>query len=199
MNNRASLSRYILVILCISIAFTALVLVGLNSWVQNKRLSGENAGIVGQIFSNQAYENGYKAGYLAARAKYRRVAPLPEGAVVTSISGTVASVESNAVKLNATNLDTDEYVDNVSNVRLVMTNASTTIVQRNFLSQEEQTKQLEKWNRNGSRNSPPLPYSEKTIKLSDIKPGDSVVAVADKDVRLEESFNATQIIVNINQ
>ena len=197
MNNRASLSRYILVILCISIAFTALVLVGLNSWVQNKRLSGDNAGIVGQIFSGQAYENGYKAGYLAARTKYQQIAPLPEGAIVTSVTGKVAAVESNGVRLNVTNLDTNEFVDNVSNVRLAILTASTTVVQRTFLSQDEQAKQLDRWNKNGSRNSPPLPYTEQTIKLSDIKTGDDVVAVASEDIRLKESFNATQIIVNV--
>jgi hypothetical protein len=198
MKTHASLSRYILVILCVSIAFTALVLIALNSLMQNRKLSGASSGIVDQIFSNQAYENGYKAGYLAARDKFSKVAPLPEGAIVTSITGKVDSVDAKGVKLTVTNLDTDEYVDGVSNQRLALVTASTTIVTRSFLSAEEQAKQLERWSESGSKKAPPVPYTEKAINLSGIKPGDNVIAVANEDVRLKDSFNATQLIVNNN-
>lgn len=198
MNKQTSISRYILVILSISIVFTALVLIALNAWVQNKRLATSGTDIVGQIFSNQGYENGYRAGYLAAREKYSKIAPLPAGAVVTSLTGTVTKVAADQISLTVKNLDTNEFIDNVSNDRTALVNASTTVVLRTFLTAEEQAKQLEKWGRSGSKNAPPLPYTEKNIKLSDLTVGQSVVVVADQDIRLKESFTATQIVVNVN-
>ncbi|MFA6099666.1 MAG: hypothetical protein WC750_02160 [Patescibacteria group bacterium] len=195
MNNQTSISRYILVILSISIAFTALVLIALNSWVQNKKMSTSNSGVLGQVFSNQAYENGYKAGYLLAREKYKKIAPLPEGAVVTSLTGTVTKVEVNQLTLTAENLDTNEFIDNISNDRTVLVNASTTVVSRTFLTAEEQVKQLERWSKSGSKNAPPLPYTEKAIKLSDIKPDQKITVMANEDIRLKQSFEATQIIL----
>lgn len=198
MNKQISLSRYILVILCSSIVFTALVLVVLNSWMQNQRLATLGSGIgIDQIFGSQSFENGYKAGYLAAREKYTKIAPLPAGTVVTALSGTVKSVSDKQIVVTATNLDTDPYVDGVSNDRTVLITASTTVMQRVFLSPEEQAKQMDRWSRSADKNktSAPAPYTEKKLNLSDLKPGQTVAVMADEDIRLKESFTATQVVL----
>lgn len=199
MNKQISLSRYILVILCASIVFTALVLVILNSWMQNQRLASLGLGSTGvdQIFGSQSFENGYKSGYLAAREKYTMIAPLPAGAVVMALSGTISSVNDKQIVVTATNLDTDSYVDGVSNDRTVLITASTTIMQRIFLSPEEQAKQIDKWSKTADRSktSPPAPYTENKLSLSDLKAGQTVAVIADEDIRLKESFNATQVIL----
>lgn len=197
MNNQTSLSRYILVILCISIVFTALVLIALNSWVQNKNLSPDNSGLVGQIFSNQSYDTGYKAGYLAARETFKKVPPLPDEAIITSLTGTVMSVEEDRIIFKAENLDADELIDGVSSQRTAITTASTTFVTRSYLSPEDQARQLANWSDSGTKDSPPLPYTEKPIKLSEIKPGQKIAAMANINIRFEESFEASKIILEV--
>ncbi len=202
MNNPTSLSRYILVILCSSVVFTALVLVILNSWMQNKRLASLGLGGTGvdQIFGSQSFENGYKAGYQAAREKFAAVAPLPAGIAITAISGTIKSINGQQIVVTATNLDTDPYIDGVSNDRTIIVTASTTLMQRTFLSAEEQARQMDRWTKSADRDktAPPSPFTEKPLKLSDLKVGQTVAVMANEDIRLKESFNATQVILDQN-
>lgn len=196
-NDKVSLSRYILVILCVSIVFTALVLIILNSWVQNKRLSQGTSGIpaIDQVLFGQSFEDGYKAGYLAARSKYQRIAPLPEGMTIMGLSGTVESINDKQLLVLAENLDVDEIVDGVSLKRTVMVNEQTKFLLRTPLSPEEQSKQIEAWSRNTGDVPPPLPYTEKIISIKDIKVGQGVSITADEDIKLKESFTATEVIL----
>lgn len=197
-NDKVSLSRYILVILCVSVVFTALILIILNSWVQNKRLSssgGSGIPAIDQVLFGQSFEDGYKAGYLAARSKYQRMAPLPEGMPVMGLSGTVESINDKQLVVLADNLDVDEIVDGVSLKRTAMVDEQTKFLMRTPLSPEEQSRQIEAWSRNTGDVPPPLPYTEKTISLKDIKAGQNVSVTADEDIKLKESFSAKEVIV----
>lgn len=195
MNNHVSLSRYILVILCVSIVFTALVLIILNSWMQNKQLTGLNG--VGQLFAGQSYENGYKEGYLAAREKYKTILPLQENATVTSFSGDIESLDDSSVLVRATSIDTNEIVDKVSDVRDVLIASTTKIFSRTLLPQDEQDRLYAQWQKSGASqgNPPPKAYKETEIKLSDLQVGQRVFVSAGEDIKLQESFIATEVVV----
>lgn len=197
-NDKVSLSRYILVILCVSIVFTALILIILNSWVQNKRLSsGGGSGIpaIDQVLFGQSFEDGYKAGYLSARSKYQRMAPLPEGMQIMGLSGLVESVNDKQLVVMAENLDVDEIVDGVSLKRTAMVNEQTKFFLRTPLPLEEQSKQIEAWSRQSGDIPPPLPYTEKNITIKDIKAGQNISITADEDIRLKVSFTAKEVIL----
>ncbi len=196
-NDKVSLSRYILVILCISIVFTALVLIILNSWVQNKRLSAGSLGIpaIDQVLFGQSFEDGYKAGYQAARSKYQRMAPMPEGVITQNLNGHIQSIGSEQLVVLADNLDVDEIVDGVSNKRTVVITTTTKIFFRQGLPPEEHMRQIEDWNKNRSSDLPPIPYTEKLISLKDLSEGQTVSVTAAEDIRLLSSFNATEIVL----
>lgn len=194
MNNSSSLSRYILVILCVAIVFTALVLIVLNSIVQNKRLSGLKSGIpaIDQIMTGQSYEDGYRAGYKAAREKGGFSMPTPTGAPVLSLSGTIESVSADKVVFKVLSMDTDEFVDGVSSSRTALIATSTQILVRKYLNQVELAKQMEQTAKNKGL---PIPYTEKTGTTTDLRPGQDIAVMAKEDIGLKDEFTVTQIIV----
>jgi len=200
MNKTSSLSRYILVILCVAIVFTALILIVLNSIVQNKRLSGLKSGIpaIDQIMVGQTFEDGYKEGYKVARDKCRFSMVTPPGSPIFNMDGTIRSVSADKIQFTAKNIDTDELVDGISNSRTIMMTTSTVISVRTYLTMEEQTKAFEAAAKSTDKNKTmPMPYTEKVIKISDLKAGQEIIVIANEDVRLKEEFAAVQVIVNI--
>lgn len=196
-NDKVSLSRYILVILCVSIVFTALVLIILNSWVQNKRLSDGGLGIpaIDQVLFGQSFEDGYKAGYLAARSKYQTMVPMPEGAAIQNLNGQIQSIGSDQLVVMADNLDVDEIVDGVSSKRTVLIASTTKILFRQGLPPEEHMRQIEEWNKNRTTDLPPISYIEKSLALKDLSEGQAVSVTAAEDIRLLTSFYATEIVL----
>lgn len=198
MNNQVSLSRYILVILCVSIVFTALTLIVLNSWVQNKRLSDLTSNVPGlNQLTGKTFEDGYKAGYLAAKEKYRSVPPTPEGVAVLSLMGTINSVDGQQLSVTATSLDTDPTVDGVPNERTIVVSTSTSIVLRTNLSAQDFTKKMEEWNKSEDKTkvTPPTPYTEKSLSISDLKPGQTISVTSNEDLRLLTTIKAKQIVL----
>lgn len=194
----ASLSRYILVVLCIAVVFTALVLVVLNAWVNNKKLSVPSMGIaaVDQLMNGQTYEDGYRTGYLAAREKFKTIPVSSSDAAVTGLSGTIISLGNGIITIKAESLDTDPLVDGVSDLRKISVPTSTKITIRTFLSPEKQNELAEKWRDNGMLNDEPspLPYTDDAVKLSDLKVGMQISVSASENIRLKESFAAASII-----
>ncbi|MDF1496942.1 MAG: hypothetical protein P1P90_02685 [Patescibacteria group bacterium] len=191
MSPEKSLSRYILVILSVSVVVTALVIVALNAYVSNKKLSESNNGtFLNNALSSFSYDDGYKDGYNAAREKFN-IAP----SELRAITGTVQSITPNSLKLEAINLDTDEFVDGVSNVRTALITSSTKVLHRSNLSGEELGSAMQKWQNNPGDNPPPLPYTEKEVTVSEISEGSAVTVISKNDIRFSQSFDADQIII----
>ena len=195
MNNQVSLSRYILVILCVSIVFTALTLIVLNSWVQNKRLATLTSGVPG--LTGKTFEDGYKTGYLAAKDKYRIIPQRPEGTPVMELSGTINSINNQQFVVTATNLDTDPTVDGVPNERTILIATSTSIVIRTNLTAEEFSKKMDEWSKSPDRlkSAPPAPYTEKTVAISSLQPGQTVSITSGEDLRLLTTIKAKQVVL----
>lgn len=193
MSPEKSLSRYILVILSVSVVFTALVIVALNAYVSNKKLSESNGGsFINNALSSFSYDDGYRDGYKAARERFG-VAPNQ----ILSVNGVIQDLDLNNFMIIAENLDTDEFVDSVSDKRNVLINASTTILMRVPLSKNILDKKLNAWSNSADRDTtpPPTPYEEKSLTISDLKNGQKVTVVAYDDIRLAEAFDAQTIII----
>ena len=196
MNNQTSYSRYVLVVLCIAVAFTAFILVILNTWSNHKTFTfGIPA--VDQVMQGQTYEDGYKAGYQAARQKLSTRPPLPPGTPVTTANGTITSVNAVSLTMVVDSLDTDELVDGVSDTRTVNIATSTAIILRTNLSIQDMEKQMTTWREDGMKKNqpPPAPYKESHLNIADLKPGQTITVVTSNDLRLQSSFTATKILI----
>jgi len=192
METEKSLSRYILVGLSVSVVLTALVIVALNAYVTNRRLSGDGETFIGSALSSFSYNKGYKDGYEAARAKYS-ITPVE----ITQLNGTLIEIKDQKLTVQAENLDTDEFIDGVSNLRTVMISTSTKILSRTPISTEELDKRLAAWRRSGQQDTtpPPSAYDDEEIDFEDLNAGQMVAITAGEDIRLASSFTATEIIV----
>ncbi len=179
-----------MVVLSVSVVLTALIIVALNAYVTNKRLAdGSSNGFIDTAMSGLSYDEGYKAGYKAAREKFN-IAP-PE---VQVMEGTVESLGSDSLQVKATNLDTDEFVDGISNIRTVMITTSTKIFTNEYLSEEDFDTEMNKWQNNPNL-PPPSPYIEKEIDSSELEEGARITVKANNNIRLESTFDAVRITI----
>lgn len=191
MSPEKSLSRYILVVLSVSVVLTALIIVAINAYVNNARLSSDD-GFIDSTLSSFSYNQGYKDGYNAARDKFH-FAPVE----IRTINGTIIETTSNSLTINAINLDTDEFVDGVSNIRKAELTAETKFFSRTALSEEEFDKAMSAWRSSGATRgeSPPSGFTDKEISASDLQAGQNIVINADQDIRLMETFTALSVVV----
>jgi hypothetical protein len=191
MSPEKSLSRYILVVLSVSVVLTALVIVAINAYVNNARLSSGSNSFIDSTLSSFSYNQGYKDGYNAARDRFN-IMPLE----IRAINGEIIDITNDSVTINAVNLNTDEFVDDISNLRKAIINEDTKIFARTALSEEDFDKQLSAWRSTGAMqgNPPPTGFTQTEIKLSDLKVGDTAVLTANQDIRLMETFTAESVV-----
>lgn len=181
MDNQSSFSRYILVVLCVSVVLTAIILVILNAWVKNKSLGNLN------YFAGGSYEQGYKDGFLAAKNKYS-LAPIK--AEITSMEGVIT-------KLSGKGFYMDVSGEGVSGSRQVMLEAKTEIFSRTAVSAKELEARFAAWRKAGAKNGqdPPKPYEDKLVNASSLIIGQKVLVTAAQDVSGLDSFTAKTIVV----
>lgn len=192
MGTEKSLSRYILVVLSVSVVLTALIIVALNAYVTNKRLAdGSGNGFLDTAMSGLSYEEGYKAGYNAAREKFS-ITPKQ----ITSIVGQVSEIGTNEVIVKAQNLDTDEMVDGISDLRTVVISTSTELLVKRNLTDQEMANEMAKWNASSKQEAPPLPFVLEKAELADLSSTSTVTVTAEEDIRYAETFTASRFIIN---
>jgi hypothetical protein len=192
MSPEKSLSRYILVVLSISVVLTALVIVAMNAYVNNYRLSNDSDSFIDSTLSSFSYNQGYKDGYNAARDKFH-FAP----AEIRTISGKIIETTANSLTIDAINLDTDEFVDGVSNVRKVELTGTTKFFRRTALSEAEFDQAMSAWRSTGATKNEPLPssFTDEEISVSDLQTDQNIVINSNQDIRLMETFTAESIVV----
>ncbi len=192
MKTEKSLSRYILVVLSISVVLTALIIVALNAYVNNQRLAQNDSGIItGTAKSLSSYDEGYKDGYKTAREKF-----LQNSEEMFSLIGIVLKNEDSSILVEAVNLNTDALVDGIDNKRKIAITSSTEIVINLTLTDEEMETKMNKWRQSEQDTPPPLPFVTDTATIDDIKIDDNISAIATKNIRLEKEFIAEKIVIN---
>lgn len=191
MGTEKSLSRYILVVLSVSVVVTAIIIVALNAYVSNKRLADDDGGFIsGTTKSLSSYDDGYIDGYNDARDRFSNY---PD--IIKNINGQVTEIGSDYILITAENLDTNEFVDGVSDLRKVKISTTTSIVQQKALSDEETESRIRQWQESGSNEPLMLVDQEKQINLSEITENSRVEVIAENDIRMQEEFKAIKVIL----
>ena len=181
MDPKASTSRYILTALAIILVITAFVLIALNA------LTIQQGGTPFLSGANQ-----YKAGYLAARARYQTMFP-SLAQPITTLNGTVADVLDNGLYIQATNVDTDMTADGLDDHRTVLTTDATVIQKITNKDPGIFAQEMSDAAKNGT--PPPQPFTAQTMKLSEINVGDAVSVSVSEDARTNGQVTATTINV----
>lgn len=186
-----SYSRYLLVVLCVSITVTAVVLVALNAYANSKRPAPSGPA------SDQEITTAYRAGFNAARerlTKYGFGAPSD----TQTLTGTVRSVSGGKLIVSQENLMTDALISGITDDREVTTTASTKItrdVQKPAAQFQAEQEAFAKLPPSPSL-QPPTATIKSTIRISDINVGDHVtISAQESDITMLPSITAASISV----
>ncbi|MFZ6015142.1 MAG: hypothetical protein ACOYUZ_02180 [Patescibacteria group bacterium] len=190
MDNAKSLSRYILVVLCVSVVFTAIILVALNAYVQNKRISQGDNGFLETAFETLTYEDGYRKGYEEARKEFSTI---PDE--IFTLTGAVTITDDANIYFIPQNTGTNEFVDGIPETRIAELAEDTKIYKRAPLTTEELDKALADWRRSGAEGNPPAPFVDEELTINEIAAGQTISVTADTNIKELESFIAKEIIL----
>ena len=190
MEHQTSLSRYILVVLAISVVFTTLVLVALNAWVGNNKLSQLSNNVPGlDNLSGKSYEQGYEDGFNDAKELYK-INPTALSDNQYSINGMIVKVDKDGIVVRST--DTGNEIN-------VSVASTTAIIKRVALTQEQLDLKRANWNKlddEGRLKPPPLPIDDTDITFNDLLAGQSVLVSSKDNIYGLDSFAASSIVVN---
>jgi hypothetical protein len=168
--------------------------------------------------SDAAYDRGYEQARTDIRermadAPQGNVAPGPAGASPTattagaarptlSVSGSITELRGGAIILASTTKNPDPTADPFPTTRRVTVAENAVLEQRiakapEVLDAERRAFQQSLANREaGSRPpQPPTPFTETTIKVSDLIAGMQVIVSAEEDIGTAEEFTAARILV----
>mgnify|MGYP001586340924 FL=1 len=175
-----SYSRYILTVLCISVAFTRLILFCINACLSLQGYEEDQETSISEEQSQQSYRDGY----LAARKRLTDAGlcvPMDES---KSMRATVISVGSDRMIVTQRSLDTDPIADGVPDERTVFITAETKIYFETPKSPDQIVKD-------------PLSTVIKTeAAWTDIPQDNRMIRItAEYDIRLKDEFIATEIAI----
>ena len=151
------------------------------------------------------YTNGSKVvvtSYSSKAAEVSNLFPTPQGALF-SLTGSVKEIDGNIVTIDANPLTPNPFAENnFPTVRTVTVADATTITQMQQKDQATLQQEMLAYQKAvsaakgaSSTLTPPMPFSETAIKLSDLKVGDKITVTAGSDIRTATSFTATKIKV----
>lgn len=188
-----SYSRYLLVVLCLSIVCTAIILIALNTYTVSKR---GNVGLVSTSSDTQIVD-AYKEGFEAARSRFAQYG-LGVIGETNILIGRVQSTSGGKLIVSQENLMTDALVSGISDDREVAITGSSKITRSTAKSTTQLAAEQEAFAKLPPSPSlqPPLPTIQSTIRVSDIKVGDRVIVTAqENDITALGSVTAVSISV----
>jgi len=162
------------------------------------------AGVIGYMIGTSSI-GGVLGGDASLRAKLEEVKKMfPTMPDSNFISGQVKSVSGNVIILNT---PTSNPFDESPVIREITVTSATKIVKNENKSPETIQKEQEAYQKKmasfkpGSTDTlatPPMPFIEKEISVSDIKEGDQINVEAETQIRMVEKFEAVKITVQFS-
>ena len=150
------------------------------------------------IGAGGSYDTGFAAGMSAARKKLEdsHIIP-PSPATVTSISGTVKSVDTDRFVIAAFPVSMNPLDAPGPAERTSVVNGQTQITEHVPMTPDEQTAAMKLFQDNmraGKPGTPPMPFTEKTATVNDLKISMTVTVTAASDIKTAGTVNATRIV-----
>lgn len=190
-----SYSRYILVVLCVSVVFTTIALIALNAAFQQR-----NFGSKLQLSSSGSTDNdlqmAFGSGYQAARQNLMDKGLLIGELDPKYLTGVVTKNDDSGLFVMQTSLDSVPAVDGVEDERQIIISPTTKFYSETSKSSEDFARELEAYAKislTENSNPAPLPVIKKAATLTDIKVGDKVKILSEQSVRFAPLIQATQI------
>ncbi|MCX6786522.1 MAG: hypothetical protein NTU85_01730 [Candidatus Kaiserbacteria bacterium] len=128
-------------------------------------------------------------------------AMFPSAQDVRGVSGKISGINGNTVTI-AVN-ETSPFDDSPT-AREVVVGENTKIVKMDFKDQTVFKQELEEYQKITSAQTdktkiptPPIPFTEKEISLSDLKVGDQITVEAGENIKTETKFTATKITLQV--
>lgn len=163
--------------------------------------------------SDAQFKAGHAAGWDEAKKKVASTGIFAAGLAMTTLSGTIEEIKSDSLIVRVPQLVRNPLAEPAPLLRTIVIGKDTKIVATVPKSPAEQQKQMDDYNEaqkkfsdalmSGQKNvtpppTPPAPYSEKELKLSEIEKGASVVVQSADDVTSAESIVAVSIRIQSN-
>lgn len=147
------------------------------------------------------YDAGYATGVAAISAKMEASGLLPETVEVKTINGTVVSIDESSMVIEVPQLVRNPLAEPAPTTRTVRLGEATTVAELLPKTAEELRKEFDaaigsSKKPDGERTMPPpppLPFTKKAMKLSDIEIGAMVAVTAAEDILRAETFDAMEI------
>lgn len=158
------------------------------------KLGGTTSGVGG------TYQNGFSAGMDNARAILAKSGIIPASPEkITSISGTVKSVDGNKIVIAANPISANPLEDRGPAERTIIANDKTKISVMTPYTADEFSAAMQKFNeeaRAGKPSVPPSPYKEISASIDDIKMTMTITVTSDENIKTASQINASAISFN---
>jgi hypothetical protein len=142
---------------------------------------------------------GYQAGYDAARQKLKDSGALPTPAEIKTVTGIVTVIAGANLTIQAYPVSANPLEPAGPEVRTVTVSDAAAIVELVPLSDIEFRVALAAFNKQtiaGKQMTPPTPFREASLKLSDVRVGSTITVTSATDIRDAASITATKITVS---
>lgn len=143
----------------------------------------------------KGYDTGYSAGYNIAWNKATKLIDsvqmpiFPQPKEIYSIRGKIVSVRADSLTLEADPVSLNPLSeDSKRTTREIKISSDTKIIKRTAKTPEEIQAML-------AQNKTFYPFSEEEISFSQLKGGDRITALSDKDIKYETNIIATEIVI----
>ena len=145
-----------------------------------------------------SYDSGYAAGMAAARKKLAASNLIPPSpATVTSISGTVKSVDTDRFVITSFPVSMNPLDPQGPAERTIVVNGQTQLTEHIPMTPDEQAAAMKLFQddmRAGKPGTPPATFTEKKATLDDLKISMTVTVTAASDIKTADTINATQVV-----
>lgn len=162
-------------------------------------------GKVSTLLTGKPSQDTFAAGWEAARKKLEESGLVrAEPTEIFTISGTITSINENKITLKANPTVINPLAEQAPEIRTITVTSETKIMKLNPKTPEEITKESEEFRKamtalkpGATPPTPPSPYEEDEIEITDLKVGDTVSVTSEANIKMAAEFVAKEISLTV--
>lgn len=123
---------------------------------------------------------------------------------IFTVTGKIIAISGNTISMTADQVVANPLADQAPTERTVTIPAGTKIIKSTAKTREQLSAEMTAYEKSlaelkpdTERPSPPLPYAEQEIKLTDLKAGDTISVTSDQNIKFATEIVAKEIKINI--